>query len=91
MESYQTFFVKAQDGRDVEMAIVDEFEFGGRHYVASSVVEDDTIDADAVYLYRCNLKEDDFIPERITSVKEYNDVSEAYLALCAEEAEGEEN
>ena len=33
---YVTFHVTARDGRDVEMAVVDEFDIENRHYVVSS-------------------------------------------------------
>ena len=80
-DAYQTFTVKARDGRDVELAVMEEFEFDGRLYVAAARVEDDTIRADGVYLYRCLLREDDFDAVEITSAVEYRRVSEAYLAL----------
>lgn len=34
-DAYQTFTVKARDGRDVELAVMEEFEFDGRLYVAA--------------------------------------------------------
>ena len=44
MEEYVTFHVTAKDRSDVEMAVVDEFDFEEKHYVVGAVVKDDTID-----------------------------------------------
>ena len=44
MEEYVTFHVTAKDGSDVEMAVVDEFDYEEKHYVVGAVVKDDTID-----------------------------------------------
>ena len=40
---YATFHITAKDGSDVEMAVVDEFDFENKHYVVGAVVNDDTI------------------------------------------------
>ena len=40
---YATFHITAKDGSDVEMAVVDEFDFEDKHYVVGAVVKDDTI------------------------------------------------
>ena len=43
-EEYVTFHITARDGSDVEMAVVDEFDFEKKHYVVGAVVKDDVID-----------------------------------------------
>jgi len=78
---YVTFHVTARDGRDVEMAVVDEFDIETRHYVVGSVVEDDEIKADGQYIYRCHIKDDDFTVEPILDPKEFDRVSRAYMKL----------
>ena len=78
---YVTFHVTARDGRDVEMAVVDEFDIENRHYVVGSVVEDDEIKADGQYIYRCHIKDDDFTVEPILDPKEFDRVSRAYMKL----------
>ena len=37
-EEYVTFHVTASDGSDVEMAVVDEFDFEDKHYVVGAVL-----------------------------------------------------
>ncbi|HAB94909.1 MAG TPA: hypothetical protein DCF49_09200 [Lachnospiraceae bacterium] len=78
---YVTFHVTARDGRDVEMAVVDEFDIENRHYVVSCVVEGDEIRTDGQYIYRCHIKGDDFTTEPILDPKEFERVSRAYLKM----------
>jgi len=42
-QEYITFHVTAKDGTDVEMAVVDEFDFEDKHYVVGAVIQDDTV------------------------------------------------
>jgi hypothetical protein len=78
---YVTFHVTTKDGKDVEMAVVDEFDIENRHYVVSSVVEDDTIKVDGQYIYRCHVKDDDFTVEPISDPKEFERVARAYSEM----------
>jgi hypothetical protein len=78
---YVTFHVTARDGRDVEMAVVDEFDIENRHYVVSSVVENDEIQTEGQYIYQCHIKDDDFTVEPILDPKEFERVSRAYMKL----------
>ena len=78
---YVTFNVTARDGRDVEMAVVDEFDIENRHYVVSCVVENDEIKTDGQYIYRCHVQGDDFTVEPILDPKEFEWISRAYMKL----------
>ena len=81
---YVTFHVTAKDGSDVEMAVVEEFDFEHKHYVVSAVVKDDVILDDGTYIYRCIMKGDDFTVEKITDASEYQKVVQAYMDMDEE-------
>lgn len=81
MNEYLTFSVTARDGREVEMAVVDEFDFDNKHYVVGAVIEGDQINEDGQYIYRAKIKGDDFEVEKITREFEYNRVVEAYMNM----------
>ena len=80
-KEYVTFHVTAKDGSDVELAVVEEFDFEHRHYVAGALIQDDQIMEDGVYIYRCAVKDDDFTVEKITDADEYHRVTNAYLKM----------
>ncbi|MBE5877158.1 MAG: DUF1292 domain-containing protein [Lachnospiraceae bacterium] len=80
-QEYVTFTVTTKDGNEVEMAVVDEFDFKNKHYVVGALIEGDTINEDGMYIYKSVIKGDDFTVEKINSEVEYKQVAEAYLKL----------
>ena len=78
---YVTFTVTARDGSEVEMAVVDEFDFEGKHYVVGAVVQDDTILDDGRYIYLSKIEKDGFTVEKITREYEYKRIAEAYMEM----------
>jgi len=80
-QEYVIFTVTAQDGTEVEMAVVEEFDFDGKHYAAASRVVGDEISDDGVYIYRTKITGDDFTVEKITDAKEYDAVVKAFTEM----------
>ena len=78
---YVIFHVTAKDGTDVEMAVMDEFEYDHKQYVVGAVVEGDTILEDGLYIYRSIIEGDNFKVEKIEKESEYKKVAEAYLEM----------
>lgn len=78
---YVTFQVTARDGSDVEMAVVDEFDFEEKHFVVAAAVIGDTIEDEGRYIYRSIIEGDDFSIEKIEDESEYGRIAEAYLNL----------
>ena len=81
VREYVTFTVKNRVGQDIEMAVMDEFEFERRQYVVGALIENDTINEDGLYIYRAIVKDDDFTALKIEDPKEYKDVIAAYAAM----------
>ena len=82
-KEYATFTVTDKDGQEVELAVVDEFEFEHKNYVAGAKIEGDTISQDGVYIYRMKVKEEDFTVEKITNSVEYQKIANAYMEMEA--------
>lgn len=80
-KEYITFHVTAKDGTDVEMAVVDEFDFEEKHYVVGAVILDDTIQDDGRYIYESIIKGDDFTVEKIKREFDYNRIAKAYMEM----------
>ena len=81
---YITFHVTSKDGTDVEMAVVDEFDFENKHYGVGAVVEDDTINEDGLYIYRSVIEGDDFKVEKIAREFDYKRIAKAYMEMDEE-------
>ena len=78
---YVTFTVTDKNGNEVEMAVVDEFDFEEEHYVVGAVIEDDMIIDDAQYIYRAAIEKEGFTVEKIRREFDYNRIAEAYMEM----------
>ena len=78
---YITFHVTSKDGADVEMAVLDEFDFENKHYVVGALVEGDTINEDGLYIYRSIIEGDDFKVEKIAREFDYKRIAKAYMEM----------
>lgn len=81
IKEYATFTVTSRDGNEVEMAVVDEFEFEHKNYVVGAVIKDDVIDEEGLYIYKVKLTEDDFVVEKIHNQADYERIAKAYMEL----------
>lgn len=80
LREYITFYTTTSDGQNVEMAVVDEFEYDNKAYVAAAVVEGDTINDDGVYIYKVK-SGIEFEVERITNRIDYEQIAAAYMEM----------
>lgn len=80
-KEYVTFTTTTSDGEQVEMAVVDEFEFENKNYVAAARVVDDTIDEEGLYIYKVKVSEDDFTVEKINNKVDYEKIARAYMEM----------
>ena len=78
---YITFVVNTKDGEEVEMAVIDQFEFENTGYVAAALVDGDTVSDEGCFIYRVKVGEDDFKDEKITSQVDYKRIAEAYMDM----------
>lgn len=80
-KEYVTFYTTARDGSDLEMAVVDEFDYEGRHYVVGALIENDTIAEEGRYIYRSVINGDDFTVEKIRNQIDYEKTARAYMEM----------
>ena len=80
-KEYITFVVNTRDGDEVEMAVIDQFEFENKNYVAAALVEGDTVSDEGCFIYRIKVGEDNFKVEKITNQIDYKRVAEAYMDM----------
>ena len=83
-KEYATFTVTRKDGEEVELAVVDEFDFEHKHYVVGALIEGDTINEDGLFIYKAKITEDDFTVEKITNKLDYEKISKAYMEMDEE-------
>lgn len=78
---YATFTITNKAGENIELAVVDEFEFEHKQYVVGALIEGDAVNEEALFIYRAKVTEDDFTVEKITNAIDYERISQAYLDM----------
>ena len=84
-EEYATFMVTTRDGSEAELAVVDEFDFEGKHYIVGARIIGDTIDDTGRYIYEYVAEGDDFRAEKIRRDFDYRRIAQAYMEMSEEE------
>ena len=81
LQEYATFQVTTKEGKEIEMAVVDEFEFENKHYVVGALIVDDEIVDDGRYIYQSVIEGDDFTVKKIEKQFDYHRITQAYLHM----------
>lgn len=80
-QEYVTFQVTTKDGKEVEMAVMDEFDFEEHHYVVGALIQADTIVDEGRYIYEAVMNGDDFSVKKIEKTFDYHRITQAYLQM----------
>ena len=80
---YDTFVLEI-NGKNVEFAITEEFEFEEKTYILCGEVKGDEINDEEVYLFRAVMEDTEITVESIETEEEYDRIVEAYYAQNVE-------
>lgn len=80
-KEYVTFATTNKDGNEIEMAVVDEFEFEHKNYVVGALVEDNTINEEGLFIFRIKEMGEDIKVEKISNQTEYGKIAQAYMEM----------
>ena len=83
-EEYITFKITTSTGEEMELAVIDEFEFENKNYDVAAKITGDTIDEEGLYLYEVKEARDDFNVEKIRNQFTYEKVAKAYMEMNEE-------
>ena len=72
------------NGKEIEFAITEEFDFEGKHYILCGEVNEDEINDEEVYLFRAVMEENEITVESIETEEEYDRIVEAYYEMNVE-------
>ncbi len=74
---YDTVMITISDGSEKEFAIIEEFDFEGKHYIVVSPVEDNQVQ-EGLYIYEAAISGEELEVSRIEDVEEFEKVSAYY-------------
>ena len=80
-EEFFTFMTRTSRGQEVEMAVVDEFDFENRHYAVAALVDGDTICGEGRYIYRLKMEGEEPVFEKIRNALDYQKIAGAYMEM----------
>ena len=80
MVEYETFTYEL-NGKTMEWAITEEFEFEGKTYIVCAEVVGDELSDEGLYLFEGISEGEEITVRNIDSEEEYNRVVDAYCAL----------
>lgn len=80
-KEYITFTTTNKDGNEIEMAVVDEFEYEHKNYVAGALIEDNTINEDGLFIFRVKEAGEEIKVEKIANQTEYQKIAQAYMEM----------
>ena len=83
MVEYDTFTYEL-NGKTMEWAIVEEFEFEEKTYIVCQEVVGDTLSDAGLYLFEGVSEGEEITVKNIDSEEEYNRVVDEYCKLCEE-------
>ena len=80
-KEYATFITTNREGNEIEMAVMDEFEFEHKNYVVGALIEGDTVNEDGFFIFRVKEMGDDIKVEKISNQMEYQKIAQAYMEI----------
>ena len=81
LKEYVIFTTTDKAGNEIEMAVVDEFEFEYKNYVAGALIEDNTVNEEGVFIYRVKEMGEELTVEKILNQTEYQKIAKAYMEM----------
>ena len=80
-KEYETFTTTNKEGQEIEMAVMDEFEFEHKNYVVGALIEDNTINEEGMFIFRIKEMGDEIKVEKISNPTEYQKIAQAYMEM----------
>lgn len=78
---YEVFNDVTSDGKEIELAIVDRFDFEEKSYVVAALVEGDEISEDGLFVYRLDSSDGESEIVKIEDPEEYSRIADAYAQI----------
>lgn len=80
-KEYITFTTTNKEGNEIELAVVDEFEFEHKNYVVGALIEDNAVNEDGLFIFLVKEMGEDIKVEKIANPTEYQKIAQAYMEM----------
>lgn len=80
-KEYATFITTNKEGNEIEMAVMDEFEFEHKNYVVGALIEENTINEEGLFIFRIKEMGEEIKVEKIINQTEYQKIAQVYMEM----------
>ena len=81
VREYTTFVTTNKAGDEIELAVVDEFEYEHKNYVVGALIEEDTIKEEGLFIFKVKEAGEEIKVDKITNPDEYQKIAQAYMEM----------
>ena len=81
VREYVTFVTTNKEGKEIELAVMDEFEYEHKPYVVGALIEEDTVKEDSLFIFKLKSAEEEIVVEKISNSDEYEKIAQAYMEM----------
>ena len=81
IREYVIFTTTNKEGNEIELAVVDEFEYEHKPYVVGALIEDDTVNEEALFIFKLKSANEEIIVEKISNPDDYQMIAQAYMEI----------
>ena len=81
IREYVTFTTTNKEGNEIELAVVDEFEYEHKPYVVGALIEDDTVNEEVLFIFKLKSANEEIIVEKISNPDDYQMIAQAYMEI----------
>ena len=81
VKEYTIFTTTNKEGQEIEMAVMDEFEFEHKIYVVGALIEEDIINEDGLFIFKVKEMGEEIKVEKISNPTEYQKIAQAYMEM----------
>ena len=81
LKEYATFVTTNKEGNEIEMAVIDEFEFEHKNYVVGALIENDTVNEEGLFIFKLKEAVEEIKVEKIANSDEYQKIAQAYMEM----------
>ena len=81
LKEYVTFTTTNKEGNEIELAVVDEFEYEHKPYVVGALIENDVVNEEGLFIFKLKSAEEEIVVEKISNLDEYQKIAQAYMDM----------
>ena len=81
VREYVTFTTTNREGKEIELAVVDEFEYEHKPSVVGALIEGDMVNENALFIFQLKSAGEEIVVGKIINSEDYQKIAQAYMEM----------